>query len=102
MNTLRPGESLSIWQDTQEMSRQATLQENTHVDICVVGGGIAGLTTAYLLLKEGKSVCLLESFELCSGQTGKTTAHFSTAPPPSCFQPRLSTEVSSGAGTSKD
>lgn len=77
MNQLHPGESLSAWLDTHEMPIFESLKENINVDVCIVGGGIAGLTTAYLLIKEGKSVCVLEAFELGSGQTGRTTAHAS-------------------------
>ncbi|MCB2406802.1 FAD-dependent oxidoreductase [Hymenobacter lucidus] len=55
------------------------LTKNTQTDVVVVGGGIAGLTTAYLLLREGKKVIVLESGELGSGETGRTTAHLSNA-----------------------
>lgn len=69
----------SIWNDTESMHHYSRLEQDLKVDVCVVGGGIAGITTAYLLMKEGKKVCLVESFELCSGQTSRTTAHFVTA-----------------------
>ena len=55
------------------------LSENTHCDVCVVGAGIAGLTTAYLLAKEGKRVLVLEDGMIGSGETGRTTAHLSNA-----------------------
>ena len=48
-------------------------------DVCVVGAGIAGLTTAYLLLKEGKSVVILDDGPVGGGQTERTTAHLSNA-----------------------
>lgn len=67
--------STSVWMDTQPMPDYSRLTENIEADVCVVGGGIAGLTTAYLLSKEGKSVALLEAYEICSGETGHTTAH---------------------------
>lgn len=76
---IHDGESISVWLDTHEMSQFSSLAEDLEVDVCIVGGGIGGLTTAYLLMKEGKSVCVLESFELGSGQTGRTTAHFVNA-----------------------
>jgi glycine/D-amino acid oxidase-like deaminating enzyme/Rieske Fe-S protein len=69
----------SYWTDTVSMPRFSSLNQDIDVDVCVIGGGIAGISTAYLLIKEGKRVCLLESYELCSGQTSRTTAHFSTA-----------------------
>ncbi|HAZ13167.1 MAG: hypothetical protein A2X86_20775 [Bdellovibrionales bacterium GWA2_49_15] len=69
----------TIWEDSLCMPKFNPLSDNTEVDVCIVGGGIAGLTTAYLLTKEGKRVCVLEDAELCSGQTGRTTAQFVTA-----------------------
>lgn len=44
-------------------------------DVCVIGAGIAGLTTAYLLAKEGKRVIVLDAWGLSAGETGRTTAH---------------------------
>tara|TARA_B110001454_G_scaffold218046_1_gene244916 strand:+ start:25139 stop:26743 length:1605 start_codon:yes stop_codon:yes gene_type:complete len=77
MNTVHPEESISPWSATVEMPEFSPLRNDITVDVCVVGGGIGGLTTAYLLMKEGKTVCVLESFELGSGQTARTTAQFS-------------------------
>lgn len=79
MAHLHPHETLSVWLDDDKMPSFSPLTENIETDVCVVGGGIAGLTTAYLLAKEGKQVVVVEDFELASGQTGKTTAHFSSA-----------------------
>lgn len=46
-------------------------------DVCVVGAGIAGLTTAYLLSREGVKVVVIDDGPLCGGETGRTTAHLS-------------------------
>lgn len=46
-----------------------------HFDIAVVGGGITGLSTAYLLKKAGLRVCVLERDRIGMGDTGSTTAH---------------------------
>src|SRR5437763_6045812 len=51
------------------------LQQSTSADVCVVGAGIAGLTTAYLLQKEGRSVVVVDAFGLAAGETRRTTAH---------------------------
>lgn len=68
--------STSVWMATAQPAQFAALTRETAADVCVIGGGIAGLTTAYLLCKEGKSVVLLEAAEIGSGETGRTTAHF--------------------------
>ena len=74
--TAHHGESVSVWFKNSSMPSFSTLNEDLSVDVCIIGGGIAGLTTAYLLMKEGKKVCVLESSQLASGQTGRTTAQF--------------------------
>ncbi len=52
------------------------LDASTTCDVCVVGGGIAGLTSAYLLADAGKRVVLLEAGpEVGQGETAFTTAH---------------------------
>jgi glycine/D-amino acid oxidase-like deaminating enzyme/nitrite reductase/ring-hydroxylating ferredoxin subunit len=51
---------------------------SVQTDVCVIGGGIAGLTTAYLLSQEGKAVVLLEAHELAFGESGRTTAQFAS------------------------
>ena len=55
------------------------LNRNISVDVAIVGGGIAGITTAYLLSKSGRSVALLEDGYIGSGETGRTTAHITHA-----------------------
>ncbi|MBC7427366.1 MAG: FAD-dependent oxidoreductase [Bacteriovorax sp.] len=73
------GESVSVWFDQISMPQCMSLNEDIKTDVCIIGGGIAGLTTAYLLMKEGKKVCILEALELGSGQSGRTTAQFCNA-----------------------
>jgi glycine/D-amino acid oxidase-like deaminating enzyme/nitrite reductase/ring-hydroxylating ferredoxin subunit len=66
----------SVWEYEHPSRSAAPLAGNTRYDVCVVGGGIAGLTTAYLLAREGKSVVVLESKpKLVAGETEYTTAH---------------------------
>jgi glycine/D-amino acid oxidase-like deaminating enzyme/nitrite reductase/ring-hydroxylating ferredoxin subunit len=50
-----------------------------HADVCIVGAGIAGLTTAYCLMSEGKSIILVDDGQPGSGMTQRTTAHLSNA-----------------------
>lgn len=70
------GASKSIWHATAVVPKFPPLQGNASADICVIGAGIAGLTTAYLLSKQGKKVILIDAVGVGSGETGRTTAHF--------------------------
>ncbi|HEX3203135.1 MAG TPA: FAD-dependent oxidoreductase, partial [Nitrospiraceae bacterium] len=55
------------------------LPDHATADVCIVGGGIAGMSTAYHLLQAGLSVIVLEDGTVGSGETGRTTAHLSNA-----------------------
>ena len=69
--------STSVWFDTAQPRKRPPLTASARADACVVGAGIAGLTTAYLLLRNGRSVILIDDGEPGCGQTGLTTAHLS-------------------------
>jgi glycine/D-amino acid oxidase-like deaminating enzyme/nitrite reductase/ring-hydroxylating ferredoxin subunit len=69
----------SYWTATAPHLRQAPLTHDTRADVCVVGAGIAGLSTAYLLVSAGQSVIVLDDGPIADGQTRQTTAHLSNA-----------------------
>ena len=73
------GEMVSIWMATAEVPARSPLTENTHADVCIVGAGIAGMTTAYLLAREGRAVVVLDDGRIGGGMTERTTAHLSNA-----------------------
>src|SRR5256885_12148141 len=54
------GRTVSVWMATADTGGQPELKKDVAADICVVGAGIAGVTTAYLLTREGKRVVLLD------------------------------------------
>lgn len=74
-----PEQSKSVWMRSGDIVVDTALTSDILVDVCVVGAGIAGMTTAYLLLKEGKSVVILDDGPVGGGQTERTTAHLSNA-----------------------
>src|SRR5258706_4131066 len=49
----------SVWSAGAPLQECPPLDRNVHVDVCIVGAGIAGLPTAYLLCQAGKSVAVL-------------------------------------------
>jgi glycine/D-amino acid oxidase-like deaminating enzyme/nitrite reductase/ring-hydroxylating ferredoxin subunit len=71
----RAGQNPSIWEATVGSQKLNPLLEDTSADVCIVGAGIAGMSTAYLLVREGKSVTVLDDGLVGSGMTGRTTAH---------------------------
>jgi glycine/D-amino acid oxidase-like deaminating enzyme/nitrite reductase/ring-hydroxylating ferredoxin subunit len=64
---------------TAAMLSRPALATDVTVDVCVVGAGIAGLTTAYLLAAEGRSVAVLDDGPIGGGETARTTAHLASA-----------------------
>lgn len=64
-----------FWENTARLKKYPKLSRNLDVDVVVVGGGITGLTAAYLLKKAGASVALLERERFTAIDTGHTTAH---------------------------
>jgi glycine/D-amino acid oxidase-like deaminating enzyme/nitrite reductase/ring-hydroxylating ferredoxin subunit len=69
----------SLWLDRAALPTYPALAANERADVCVVGAGIAGLTTAYLLTRAGKSAIVLDAGSIISGETQRTTAHLVTA-----------------------
>ena len=67
--------STSVWAETAPLKHYPALTSDLSVDVCVVGAGIAGVTTAYLLAHDGLRVALLDDGPPGAGQTGVTTAH---------------------------
>lgn len=63
------------WSSSATIPKQPTLAADTSADVVVVGGGATGLTTAYLLAREGQRVVVLERDRLAGIDTGHTTAH---------------------------
>jgi glycine/D-amino acid oxidase-like deaminating enzyme/nitrite reductase/ring-hydroxylating ferredoxin subunit len=72
------GRTTSVWMATP-VPAEAQLTGDTDTDVCIVGGGIAGLTTAYLLAREGRAVVVLDDGPTAGGETCRTTAHLVSA-----------------------
>lgn len=66
--------SKSYWLDSTPGTNYPILKEDFDTDILIVGGGLAGLSCAYLLQKEGFKITVLEADRICQGASGHTTA----------------------------
>ncbi len=73
------GGTTSLWMATATPPVFPPLRADLRVDVCVVGAGIAGLTTAWRLACAGRKVAVLEERDLCGGQTARTTGHLCSA-----------------------
>src|SRR5882724_5990233 len=71
--------TVSIWMAESEIKSRSALSEDAAADVYVVGAGIAGLTTAYLLAEEGRSIIVLDDGPIAGGETSRTTAHLVNA-----------------------
>ena len=61
-----------------EFIEHPRLQDHINVDVCVVGGGYTGLSSALHLAKKGYSVALLEAERIGWGASGRNGGHCST------------------------
>lgn len=68
----------STWQDTRARSRTRLTEGETRTDVCIVGAGIAGLSTAYALLRDGRRVVVLDDGPIGGGETVHTSAHLAS------------------------
>ena len=64
----------SLWKATASLPEFPELVGDVRTDVLIIGGGIAGILTAYLLHEKGVRYVLVEKERICSGTTGNTTA----------------------------
>ncbi len=69
-----PGTAESYWIDSSPETGFPPLDGDGHADVAVIGGGIAGITTAFLLKRAGLTVALIDAYRIVTGATGYTTA----------------------------
>jgi glycine/D-amino acid oxidase-like deaminating enzyme/nitrite reductase/ring-hydroxylating ferredoxin subunit len=72
------GRNTSPWIDTAPKTSYPALDREIHADVAVLGGGMAGLLTALLLVRDGADVVVLEAERVAEGVTAYTTAKVSS------------------------
>jgi len=65
--------------DTAASGTVPKLDSDIDCDVCIVGGGISGLSVAYHLTKAGQKVVVLDDGPIAGGETCRTTAHLTNA-----------------------
>src|SRR4026209_2591917 len=73
------GHTTSVWMGTTEVPQFPPLTQDVRANVCIIGAGIAGMTTAYLLARAGRAVVVIDDGPIGGGETGRTTAHLSNA-----------------------
>ena len=69
----------SLWMDWASPETAPPLDDDLRADVVIVGAGIAGMSTAYLLARAGQSVIVLDAGPIGGGMTARSTAHLSAA-----------------------
>lgn len=69
----------SVWIKSALIKNSVSLDSNDEADVCIIGAGIAGLTTAYLMAREGRKVIVVDDGPIESGMSSRTTAHLSNS-----------------------
>ncbi|KAF4496950.1 hypothetical protein FAGAP_6879 [Fusarium agapanthi] len=72
------GATDSVWVHQDPVSNRPSfskLNQDIETDVCVIGAGIGGISTAYELVTRGRAVVLLEARQVLSGETGRTSGH---------------------------
>lgn len=71
--------SESTWESSHDQREFPPLRGTSETGTCIVGAGMAGMTTAYLLARSGQKVVVLDDNAVGGGETGQTTAHLASA-----------------------
>lgn len=64
----------SIWERSVERPQFDTLKGERKTDVLIIGGGLAGLLSAYMMREKGIDCILVEAERICGATTANTTA----------------------------
>src|SRR4029079_6134409 len=75
IGSCRPMNTKPYWQDSATLPDFPSLANDLTVDVVIIGGGLTGITAAWLLKRSGVKVALLDRQRCAAADTGHTTAH---------------------------
>ena len=64
----------SYWVESTKKTNYPEISENIDTDVLIIGGGITGIATAYMLSNSGLDICLVDADRMAMGVTANTTA----------------------------
>ena len=64
----------SYWVESSTRPTFPKLNKDVDTDVCIIGAGITGIMSAYMLLNKGLKITLIDKGEICDGVTQNTTA----------------------------
>jgi glycine/D-amino acid oxidase-like deaminating enzyme/nitrite reductase/ring-hydroxylating ferredoxin subunit len=73
------GSTVSTWMAERVPTFDEEIAEDVRPDVCVIGAGIAGLSVALALVRDGADVLVVDQGPIGGGQTARTSAHLSSA-----------------------
>lgn len=76
------GQQEPVWIHTEPYSRRPKFQklaQDISADVCIIGSGISGISTAYEFVSSGAKVVMVEAREVLSGESGRTSGHLASA-----------------------
>lgn len=76
------GKADPVWVHTEPYSKRPQfekLDKDIKTDVCIIGSGISGISTAYELVTRGVNVVMIEARDILSGESGRTSGHLASA-----------------------
>ena len=73
------GDADPVWIHTEPYSNRpqfSKLDKDVSADVCIIGSGIVGISTAYELVRQGVDVVMIEARDILSGKPARTASDF--------------------------
>ena len=64
----------SYWVESTSQTNYNEISKDINTDVLIIGGGITGILTAYMLSKSNLNISIVEADRMAMGVTANTTA----------------------------